>query len=42
MEEGLVHQTMAFPAHDQAAEIPEPGEGAFDVSTTILSSRHFL
>jgi hypothetical protein len=30
MKEGLIHPTKTFPAHDQAAEIPEPGEGAFD------------
>jgi hypothetical protein len=29
MTEGLIHQTMTFPAHNQAAEISEPGAGPF-------------
>jgi hypothetical protein len=42
MKECLVHHDVHFPAYEQAAEIAQPREGAFDMSTTMLSSRHSL
>ena len=37
MKESQVNQGQAFIAHDQASEVAEPGEGAFDLPTTLIA-----
>jgi hypothetical protein len=37
MKERSIYGNVALPAHREAAEIPEPGEGRFDFSAALVA-----
>ncbi len=37
MTERPIHSDLALPAHDEATEIPEPGEGPFDFPSASVA-----